>query len=196
MKPLVQIGFMPEALSIKPQPYRHDWQPGVPYNRIYTGWAHPPKDYDEVARARLSMGHALGEEVRPGRSRELDLGSLERARHRLLAGHARGIFKLYDYAADGLKRALPTARIGGPDVTGPNGERTQKFLRDFLEHCLRGTNYATGKIGTPLDFVTLPRQGRAARHQGERAAFVRMCGQQPASRHCQRVFASSPRSPS
>ena len=45
MKPLMQIGFMPEALSVKPQPYRHDWQPGVEYNRIYTGWAHPPKDY-------------------------------------------------------------------------------------------------------------------------------------------------------
>src|SRR5918995_2903663 len=47
MKPLVEIGFMPEALSTKPQPYRHDWAPGVPYNRIYTGWAYPPKDYDK-----------------------------------------------------------------------------------------------------------------------------------------------------
>src|SRR6266540_6193154 len=28
MKPLVQIGFMPEALSVKPQPYRHHWKPG------------------------------------------------------------------------------------------------------------------------------------------------------------------------
>src|SRR5438034_2083786 len=31
MKPLAQMGFMPEALSIKPQPYRHHWQPGQPY---------------------------------------------------------------------------------------------------------------------------------------------------------------------
>ena len=28
MKPLVEIGFMPEALSTKPQPYRHHWAPG------------------------------------------------------------------------------------------------------------------------------------------------------------------------
>ncbi len=28
MKPLAQIGFMPEALSTKPQPYRHNWKPG------------------------------------------------------------------------------------------------------------------------------------------------------------------------
>src|SRR3954465_14174568 len=27
MKPLVEIGFMPEALSGKPQPYRHQWAP-------------------------------------------------------------------------------------------------------------------------------------------------------------------------
>jgi xylan 1,4-beta-xylosidase len=67
--------------------------------------------------------------------------------------------KLYDYAADGLKRALPTARIGGPHVTGPNGERTQKILRDFIEHCLRGTNYATGKVGTPLEFIGFHAKG-------------------------------------
>jgi xylan 1,4-beta-xylosidase len=67
--------------------------------------------------------------------------------------------KLYDYAAAGLKRALPSARIGGPEVTGPLGARTQKWLRDFLEHCLRGTNYATGQQGSPLDFVTFHAKG-------------------------------------
>ncbi len=67
--------------------------------------------------------------------------------------------KLYDYAADGVKRALPTARIGGPHVTGPNGARTQKIFRDFLEHCLRGTNYATGKVGSPLDFIAFHAKG-------------------------------------
>jgi xylan 1,4-beta-xylosidase len=45
MKPLAQIGFMPKDLSVKPEPYQHDWQPGRPYNNIYTGWAYPPKDY-------------------------------------------------------------------------------------------------------------------------------------------------------
>ncbi len=28
MKPIVEIGFMPEALSIKPQPYQHTWPKG------------------------------------------------------------------------------------------------------------------------------------------------------------------------
>src|SRR5919197_63079 len=44
MKPLVEIGFMPEALSTRPQPYRHDWKPGDDYRKIFTGWAYPPKD--------------------------------------------------------------------------------------------------------------------------------------------------------
>ena len=49
IKPLAEVGFMPEALSTKPQPYRHDWKPGDPYGKIYTGWAYPPNDYNKWA---------------------------------------------------------------------------------------------------------------------------------------------------
>src|SRR5471030_1006770 len=42
MKPLAQIGFMPEALSTHPQPYKHNWKPG---GTIEAGWAYPPYDY-------------------------------------------------------------------------------------------------------------------------------------------------------
>jgi xylan 1,4-beta-xylosidase len=44
-------------------------------------------------------------------------------------------------------------------VTGPNGERTQAFLRNFLEHCARGTNAATGKTGAPLDYISFHAKG-------------------------------------
>src|SRR6476660_8148223 len=47
MKPLAQIGFMPEALSTNPQPYQHKFKPGTSYGTIYTGWAYPPKDYNK-----------------------------------------------------------------------------------------------------------------------------------------------------
>src|ERR1051325_10671422 len=47
--PYAQIGFMPEALSTHPQPYKHDWKPGDPYGKIMTGWAYPPKDYNKWA---------------------------------------------------------------------------------------------------------------------------------------------------
>ena len=174
MKPMMQIGFMPEALSVKPQPYRHDWQPGAPYNRIYTGWAHPPKDYAKWSElvyqwARHSVekyGRAEVESWVWEVWNEPDIGYWQSTPEEY--------FKLYDYAADGLKRALPTARIGGPEVTGPNGARTQKFLRDFIEHCLRGTNHATGKIGSPLDYVTFHAKGAPRVIKENDAAWVRM----------------------
>jgi xylan 1,4-beta-xylosidase len=159
MKPLVEIGFMPEALSTKPVPYRHDWAPGLPYNRIYTGWAYPPKDYARWGElVHQWVRHSV---ERYGRSEveswywevwnEPDIGYWQ--------GTPEEYRKLYDFAADGVKRALPTARIGGPHVTGPLGERTQTFFREFLEHCLRGTNHATGRTGSPLDFVAFHAKG-------------------------------------
>src|SRR5678809_1326736 len=48
MKPLAEIGFMPEALSTHPEPYQHHWEPGKTYN-IFTGWSYPPKDYTKWA---------------------------------------------------------------------------------------------------------------------------------------------------
>ena len=159
MKPFVQIGFMPEALSSKPVPYKHDWAPGRPYNSIYTGWAYPPKDYDKWRELVYQFGrHVL---QRYGQ-REVDTWIWE-VWNEPDIGYWQGtpieFQKLYDYAADGLRRALPKAAIGGPEVTGPNGQRTQQILRDFLEHCLRGTNFATGKIGSPLDYITFHAKG-------------------------------------
>jgi xylan 1,4-beta-xylosidase len=159
MKPLLQIGFMPEALSTTPAPYKHDWTPGADYNRIYTGWAYPPKDYDKWRELVRQLGRHVLE--RYGQ-REVDTWIWE-VWNEPDIGYWKGtpveFQKLYDYAADGLRQALPGARIGGPEVTGPNGARTQQILRDFLEHCLRGTNFATGKTGSPLDYVTFHAKG-------------------------------------
>lgn len=159
MKPLVEIGFMPEALSTKPTPYRHDWAPGLNYNRIYTGWAYPPKDYDKWRDLVAEwVRHSVERYGKPEVEswywevwNEPDIGYWQ--------GTPEEFQKLYDYAADGVKRALPSARIGGPHMTGPNGARTQKLLREFLEHCLRGTNYATGRVGSPLDFIAFHAKG-------------------------------------
>ena len=159
MKPLVEIAFMPEALSTKPSPYRHDWGIEKSYNTIFTGWAYPPRDYRKWAELVYQwVRHSVS---RYGRAEvetwywelwnEPDIGYWK--------GTPEEYFKLYDFTADALKRGLSTARIGGPHVTGPNGARTQKFLRDFLEHCLRGTNNAMGRIGAPLDYVSFHAKG-------------------------------------
>jgi xylan 1,4-beta-xylosidase len=159
MKPLVEIGFMPEALSIHPEPYKHSWAPGLDYGLIYTGWSYPPTDYTKWGELVFQwVRHAVG---KYGKA-EVESWYWEVWNEPDIAywrGTPEEFQKLYDYAADGLKRALPTARIGGPEVTGPNGARTQMILRNFIEHCLRGTNYATGKTGSPLDFVTFHAKG-------------------------------------
>ena len=159
MKPLVEIGFMPEALSVKPQPYKHSWGIGQTYNTVFTGWAHPPRDYAKwselvfqwVKHSVAKYGRAEVESWWWELWNEPDIGYWQSTPEEY--------FKLYDYTADAVKRALPTARIGGPHVTGPLGARTQKFLRDFLEHCARGTNAATGKTGTPLDYIGFHAKG-------------------------------------
>jgi len=159
MKPFVEIGFMPQALTSSTGPYRHHWQPGDDYNDVYTGWAYPPTDYDKwselvyqwVKHSVEKYGQAEVESWWWEVWNEPDIGYWQ--------GTYDEYVKLYDYAAAGLKRALPTARIGGPEVTGPLGRRTQQWLHDFLEHCLRGTNYATGETGSPLDFVTFHAKG-------------------------------------
>jgi xylan 1,4-beta-xylosidase len=60
------------------------------------------------------------------------------------------------YAIDAVRRALPTARVGGPDVAGAGGA----FMDQFLAHVARGTNYATGKVGTPTDFLAFHAKGQ------------------------------------
>ncbi|MGA3348605.1 MAG: beta-xylosidase, partial [Candidatus Sulfotelmatobacter sp.] len=71
-------------------------------------------------------------------------------------------FKLYDFAVDGVLRALPGARIGGPDTTGPGNAKASDFLRAFLEHCAHQKNYANGKVGSHLDFISFHPKGSPA----------------------------------
>lgn len=155
VKPYAQIGFMPQALSIKPEPYQHEWRPGFPYNDIYTGWAYPPKDYAKwaelvhqwVKHCVARYGAAEVEKWYWETWNEPNIGYWK--------GTPEEFRKLHDYAIDAVRRALPTARVGGPDTAGDGG----KFMEDFLEHCLRGKNHATGQIGTPLDFIAFHAKG-------------------------------------
>ena len=159
MKPLVEIGFMPEALSSKPQPYQHKWRPGASYNEIYTGWAYPPKDYKKwaelvfqwVTHCVEKYGKAEVETWLWELWNEPNIGYWQ--------GTTEEYIKLYDYTADAVKRALPTATMGGPHVTGPSWDVSRIFLKSFLDHAISGENYATGKTGSPLDFIAFHAKG-------------------------------------
>ncbi|WP_339628636.1 beta-xylosidase [uncultured Maribacter sp.] len=159
MKPMAQIGFMPEALSSKPVPYRHYWKPGAAYEDIYTGWAYPPNDYEKWAE--LVYQWVMHSVERYGKEEveswywelwnEPNIGYWQ--------GTTEEYIKLYDYSVDAVKRALPTALVGGPEVTGPAWDKSEEFLRAFLDHIKSGKNYATGQKGSPLDFITFHAKG-------------------------------------
>lgn len=158
MKPFAQIGFMPEALSTHPQPYRHHWKPGDPYSDIVTGWAYPPKDYKKWGDLIYNwVEHSV---ARYGR-KEVESWYWEvwNEPNGYWKGTQQEFFKLYDYAADGVKRALPTAKIGGIDIAGTSSTGAQQWLNAFIKHCTIDTNYATGKIGSPLDLLSFHAKG-------------------------------------
>jgi xylan 1,4-beta-xylosidase len=156
IRPYVEIGFMPEALSTHPKPYEHHY----PNGPLFTGWSYPPKNYPQWAELIYRwVRHSV---ERYGRKEvegwdwevwnEPNIGYW----HGTLAEYC----KLYDYSADAVKRALPSARVGGPATTGPASPRAAAFLQGFLKHCVSGKNDATAKTGAPIDFISFHAKGR------------------------------------
>ena len=155
-KPFVEIGFMPEALSTHPQPYQHSW----PKTKIAAGWAYPPKDFEKWRELVFQwVKHCIArygvEEVNSWYWEVWNEPDIE-----YWQGTPDEYNRLYDFAVDGVKRAAPRARVGGPATTGPASPKAAAFLRQFLEHCATGANAATGKHGAPLDFITYHAKGR------------------------------------
>jgi xylan 1,4-beta-xylosidase len=158
VRPLVELGFMPEALSTHPEPYRHNF-PHDTVGSIYTGWAYPPKDYQKwselifqlVTHLRSRYGDEALKDWLWEVWNEPDIGYWQ--------GTPEEFLKLYDFSVDAVMRAFPGARIGGPDTTGVGSQKSAEFLRLFLEHCTHQKNYASGKTGTRLDFISFHPKG-------------------------------------
>jgi len=156
VRPYAQIGFMPQALSTNPEPYQHEWRPGLRYDAITTGWAYPPKDYAKWGELAYQwVKHCI---KRYGRA-EVEQWYWEVWNEANIPAYWRGspeeFYKLHDYAVAAVRRALPTARVGGPDVAGSGGA----FMDGFLRHVVSGRNYATGAVGTPTDFLSFHAKG-------------------------------------
>lgn len=159
VRPYLQLGFMPEALSTAPAgtPYQHLWRPGFEYQLIATGWSYPPNSYEKWGE--LVYQWTMHNIARYGRE-EVERWYFEVWNEPNLNAYWQGspeeFFRLHDVAIDAVRRALPTARVGGPDVAGAGGA----FMDGFLKHVTTGTNYATGKVGTPTDFLSFHAKGQ------------------------------------
>ncbi|MEO8617451.1 MAG: beta-xylosidase [Luteolibacter sp.] len=156
VRPYVQLGFMPQALSVHPDPYQHHWTPEAKYDTIYLGWAYPPKDYVKWSELCYQWTKHCVEKY--GRE-EVETWWWELWNEPNIGywhGTQEEFYKLYDYSVEGVRRALPTARIGGPEIAGgPGGGK----LENFLKHCVSGTNAVTGKQGTPIDLLSFHAKG-------------------------------------
>ncbi len=155
IKPYVQIGFMPEALTTHPQDYPHHPPVNEKANAA-AGQSYPPKDYAKWGELSYQWAKHCVEKYGQAEVEKWYWEVWNEPNIMYWHGSHADYFKLYDYAVDGVRRALPTARVGGPETAGGPGG---KFLGEFLEHCAHGTNYVSGKIGSPLDFVSFHAKG-------------------------------------
>jgi hypothetical protein len=160
VRPMVELGFMPEALATGAGPYY------VPYPKTLDGSVQsPPKDYamwgELVRRFTEHMVERYGrDEVATWYFEvwnEPDISYWK--------GTPADYFKLYDYSVAGVRKALPGAIVGGPAVTGPGSTRASSFLQKFFDHCANDKNAETGEA-IPLDFVSFHPKGSGARADG------------------------------
>ena len=158
VRPMVELGFMPKALSTHPDPYHIGWplKPGQE-----EGWSFPPKDYQRWQElTRQVAAHMVRRYGMPVVStwywevwNEPDLAYYWK-------GTQEEYNKLYDYAVAGVRQAIPDAHVGGPATTGPGPEgKAADYLQAFLSHCASNKSVATGGP-VPLDFISFHVKGR------------------------------------
>jgi xylan 1,4-beta-xylosidase len=151
-KPLVEIGFMPKALSSHPDPYVPVWKPGDKFDHYYVGWSYPPNNYDKWNELIYQLVKHSVEKYGKSNVEGWNWEVWNEPNGGYWHGTPEEYDKLYDSTAAGVKRALPTAHVGGPATTGPASPKAAAFLKQFLEHC--------SQSGAPLDFISYHAKGR------------------------------------
>jgi xylan 1,4-beta-xylosidase len=160
VRPMVELGFMPKALSTHPDPYHIGWplKPGEE-----EGWSFPPKDYKRWQELNRQVAAHMVE--RYGKETVAtwywEVWNEPDGRY-YWKGTEDEYNKLYDYAVAGVRQAIPNARVGGPATTGPGSgtqDKASEYLRAFLAHCATNKSLATGGP-IPLDFISFHVKGR------------------------------------
>jgi xylan 1,4-beta-xylosidase len=159
VRPMVEFGFMPKDLAAE-LPNRHEpYQVHYPKSAISGASNNPPKDYAKWGElVRVVTAHFV---ERYGRDavqqwyfevwNEPDIDYWHST--------AEDYWKLYDYAVAAVRKALPTARVGGPATTSPSNQHAYDYLKGFLDHVMAGKSLADGKA-IPLDFISFHAKGR------------------------------------
>jgi len=160
IEPLVEFGFMPKDLAAKlPDHPNQPYEVHFPHDVTSGASNNPPKNYKkwgdlvEAVTAHLVQryGRAAVQQWYFEVWNEPDISYWH--------GSPEDYLRLYDYAAAGVRAALPTAHVGGPATTGPSNPHAADFLKAFLNHVENGKSAATdGKV--PLDFISFHVKGQ------------------------------------
>jgi len=150
-RPLVEIGFMPKDLTVRPDPYRPP-RPFGPNEGM--GVFYPPKDYEKWAQLIKQWArHAKNRYDNVEQSWLWELWNEPDIFY--FQGSYEDYVKLFEYTEKAIHEVMPNAVFGGPHVAN-SGSR---FLRDFLQHCAEDKNSLTGEIGTRLDYIGFHAKG-------------------------------------
>jgi len=154
-RPLVEIGFMPQALSSRPEPYRNS-----DTYRLDGGCFYPPEDYEKWAELiRQWVRHSAARY--PNVEEEWLWELWNEPNINYWRGRFEEYCKLFDHTEKAVHAVLPRAVLGGPHTAG-----APKLLRDFLKHCAEGTNHVSGQTGTRLDYIGFHAKGGVSLHEG------------------------------
>ena len=161
VRPFVQLGFMPQALSSAPPsvPYKHSWRPGFNYNLISGGWGYPPRDYDRWSELCYRAHPAPGAALRRGRGAAAGgskpgTSRMARRTGRPAPRSSTSCTTTRSPACAARCRARVSAGRTPPVTVAPT-------WKGFLDHITTGKNYATGETGTPTDFLAFHAKGAA-----------------------------------
>ena len=157
--PLVQIGFMPEALSDHDGPYQHSWTPTQRTTEIMTGWAAPPNDLKKWGALVEAWARHLADRYGADKVSTWPWEVWNEPDGNYWLGTIPQYCEMYDVSARAVKRALPTARVGGPHTCGAfASEKARTFLRAFLKHVV--------DTGSPIDFLAFHAKGNPVIYDG------------------------------
>ena len=166
VRPMVELGFMPEALAAD-LPTRHEpYQVHYPKSTISGKSNNPPKDYAKWGElARVVTAHLV---ERYGKDKVLQWYFEVWNEPDIDYWHStpEDYWKLYDYAVAGVRAALPGAKVGGPATTSPGNPKADLYLHNFLEHVNSGKSAANGKP-IPMDFISFHAKGSPTIAEGK-----------------------------
>jgi xylan 1,4-beta-xylosidase len=160
VRPMVELGFMPKDLAAT-VPGVDAYQVHYPASTVSGASNNPPKDYAMWGELARKYTEHLVERYGKQEVSKWYFEVWNEPDISYWHGTPAEYYKLYDYAAAGVRAALPDALVGGPASTGPAAEKAAGFLDNFLKHCLNDKSAANGKQ-VPLDFISFHPKGRPA----------------------------------